>query len=121
MSLNISLNLALVLALSLIGPAACNSQKAEQAEEENAGEESQSDAAPTRDNRNAQSGDAAFIKIFPDGEVVPTRGENTTVSAPAATPASAPAAGSSNTSVSEMPASAPAAPLEEAQSPAPIE
>jgi hypothetical protein len=82
MSINTKLKLALVLAVSLLGPAACNNQKAEHVEEEEAAAESQSDVSSTRDNREGQSSDAAFIKIFPDGDVVPTRGETATVTAP---------------------------------------
>ncbi len=84
MSSNINLKLVLTLALALLGPAACNNQKAEVLEEEEAATESQSDASPSRDSRSSQSGDAAFIKIFPDGDVIPTRGESTTVAVPAA-------------------------------------
>lgn len=116
--MNTNLKLALVLALSLLGPAACNNQKAEQVEEEDAATETQSDAAPTRDNRNTQSGDAAFIKIFPDGDVVPTRGETATVSAPAAS--TAPAASPSETTEAAAPASETSAPAPaETQAPAP--
>lgn len=93
MSLNSNLKLALVLALALVGPA-CNNQKAEQTEEEETAD-AQSGTAPTRDNRSSQSGDAAFIKIFPDGDIVVSRGETATVSAPAAASSSAPAAPSS--------------------------
>jgi hypothetical protein len=112
--LNTNLKLALLLALSILGPAACNNQKAEQVEEEDA-TESQSDAAPTRDNRNTQSGDAAFIKIFPDGDILPTRGESATVSAPAATPTSSTAPDA----LTEAPASETSSPAAETQTPAP--
>jgi hypothetical protein len=70
-----NMKLALALALILLGPAACNNQKAGETTEEESTEETQSEHTPNRDNRNVQSGDAAFIKIFPDGEVTPGRNE----------------------------------------------
>jgi outer membrane biosynthesis protein TonB len=84
MSLNtIQIRLALVLALATLAPA-CNNQKTadELAEEE--GSESFSEEGSTRNNRDSQSGDAAFIKIYPDGDVIPSRGATSTVSAPSA-------------------------------------
>ncbi|WP_176736762.1 hypothetical protein [Oligoflexus tunisiensis] len=89
MSLNtIHLKLALVLSLTTLAPLACNNQKTpEELEEEENSSETFTDGNMNRDNREGQSGDAAFIKIYPDGEVVPTKGANTTVSAPASTSA----------------------------------
>ncbi len=106
MSSNSKFNMVLIFALSLLAPAACNNQKAEMLEEEEAAAESQSDASPTRDNRSSQSGDAAFIKIFPDGEVIPTRGESTTVAVPAA--ASTPTPSETSSPSAETLAPAPA-------------
>lgn len=109
-----NLKLALVLALVALAPLACNNQKAELTEEEEElAAETQSDATPTRDNRSVQSGDAAFIKIFPDGDIIPTRGETATASVPvSATPASEPAS-ATTPATSESNQGAPA-PLEDA-------
>ncbi len=76
------MKLALALALLALAPLACNNQKAEMTEEELAAE-AESDATPTRDNRSVQSGDAAFIKIFADGDSVLTEGEAVTATVPA--------------------------------------
>jgi hypothetical protein len=125
---NSNLKLALILALALTGPA-CNNPKAEQVEEEETAD-AQSEATPTRDNRNSQSGDAAFIKIFPDGDLVVARGETATVSAPASTgsaetttPAqesAAPAPLETSASAPEESATPPSSPAEET-SPTPTE
>ncbi|HYX37213.1 MAG TPA: hypothetical protein VE954_29265 [Oligoflexus sp.] len=124
---NVHLKLALVLSLSALSQTACNNTKAEQLEEEESSGETASDAAPTRDNRSVQSGDAAFIKIYPDGDIVPTRAETT---APATTVnASTPAASTPAASGSAPTASAPAAEAETnettttpaAPTPAPVE
>jgi len=110
------MKLALALALLALAPLACNNQKAELTEEEEElAAETQSDATPTRDNRSVESGDAAFIKIFPDGELIPTRGETTTASVPVsatATPAPTPAS-STTAATSESPQEDPA-PVEDA-------
>jgi len=106
---NSNLKLALILALALVGPA-CNNQKAEQVEEEETAD-AQSETAPTRDNRSSQSGDAAFIKIFPDGDIVVSRGETATVSAPSAS-TSPPAPTSSPTTETAAPSQETPAPAE---------
>ncbi|MDQ3235888.1 MAG: hypothetical protein M3Q07_29110 [Pseudobdellovibrionaceae bacterium] len=107
---NVHLKLALVLSLTALSQTACNNTKAEQLEEEESSGETESDAAPTRDNRSVQSGDAAFIKIYPDGDIVPTRAETT--AAATTVNASTPAASTPAASGAAPAASAPAAEAE---------
>jgi hypothetical protein len=125
---NSNLKLAMILALALTGPA-CNNPKAEQVEEEGT-TDSLPETNSTQDNRDSQSGDAAFIKIFPDGELVVTRGETVTVSAPGSTEAAeatppaqetaAPAPAETSATGPEESAIPPSSPAEES-SPAPTE